>query len=520
MYDFKLVHIAGKKHKAPDALSHCWHTEADGGHKENPEESSDKDIPVYQMHPAFEEKPPVRIGAAQWTDKGQDLQDIVCFSKTFKLPETTSTKQQQRFLNLATWHYLQEDQLYRQHPSGNNQKVLMTEKDQERILAKLHDSMEHCGEWVIREAIRIWFYWLGIRKDITWYVKSCHTCQLHSMKKMHIPVNVSWPVALFHKVYLDIMKMPEVKGKNWIMACRDDMSSVSKGRALALDNARALASFFMEQIIFCYGTVGEVVTDNRPSLRGEFSWIVNKYNIHQIKISPYNSQANGVVEHGHFTIQEVLVKMCGGEISKWPTLLPAVLFADWITVQQATGFSPYYLLHGVNPILPCNLAEVTFMIPQPKEHLTDSKLLIAWTCQIAKMPDDLNWARETLSKSRFRSKEAFEAKFGRWIHQTSFKPGDFVLIWNTQNEKTVAINRKIKNQCMGPYQVVQETRGKTYVIEELNGNVLHTLVAAFWLIPYVKREHLDGWAWLVEAWDQNQSGKSDGSASETRTEEE
>lgn len=191
MYDFELVHIAGKKHKAPDALSRRQHTEADGGHRENPEESSDKDIPVHQMHPAFEEKPPVRIGAAQQTDKEQDLHDIVHFLKTFKPPETTSTKQQQKFLNLATRHYLQEDQLYHQHPSGNNQKVLMTGKDQERILAKLHDGMGHHGEWAIWEAIRIWFYWPGIRKDVTQYVKSCHTCQLCSTKKMHIPVNAS-----------------------------------------------------------------------------------------------------------------------------------------------------------------------------------------------------------------------------------------------------------------------------------------------------------------------------------------
>ena len=289
---------------------------------------------------------------------------------------------------------------------------------------------------------------------------------------------------------------------------------------MALDNARALASFFMEQIIFRCSTVGEVVTDNRPSLRGEFSQIVNKYNIHQIKISPYNSQANGVVERRHFTIWEALVKMCGGEISKWPTLLPAALFADRISVRQATGFSPYYLLHGVHPILPCNLAEVTFVIPQQKECLTDTELLIAQTRQITKMPDDLNQARETLSKSRFRSKEAFKAKFGRRIHQTSFKPGDFVLIQNTQNKKTVAINHKIKNQYMGPYRVVRETRGKAYVIEELNRNVLCTLVATFRLIPYVKREHLDGWARLVEAWDQNQSGKLDRSASETGMEEE
>ena len=62
---------------------------------------------------------------------------------------------------------------------------------------------------------------------------------------------------------------------------------------------------------------------------------------------------------------------------------------------------------------------------------------------------------------------------------------------------------------MGPYRVIQETRGKAYVLEELNGNVLRTTVAAFRLVPYVRRDQLDGWAQLIDAWDQNGSEQSE-----------
>jgi len=150
---------------------------------------------------------------------------------------------------------------------------------------------------------------------------------------MHIPPNVSRPVALFWKVYLDIMKMPEAQGKKWIVACRDDLSFNMEARALASDNAKAIASFFIEQVIFRYGTVGIIVTDNGSSLEGEFSRLVKKYNIHHIRISPYNSQANGVVERGHFILREALVKMCNGNMTKWPSLLPAAVYADRITVR-------------------------------------------------------------------------------------------------------------------------------------------------------------------------------------------
>jgi hypothetical protein len=437
-------------------------------------------------------------------DKEEEIRDILRFLTTLKVPATSSTKGRQRFLAQAARHYCQGSRLYRRHASGNDQRVLMSRAERERVLQELHDGFGHRGEWAVWEAIRIRFYWPGIRKDVTRYVQSCHTCQLRSTKKMHVPVTVSQPVALFSKVYLDVMKMPEAQGKNWIVACQDDLSGASEGRALASDKARALASFFIEQIIFRYGTVGEVVTDNGPSLAGDFARMVNKYNIHQIKISPYNSQANGVVERGHFTIREALVKMCGNEISKWPSLLQAAIHADRITVRRSTGFSPYYLLHGVPPVLPCDLAEVTFMVPRFPNQMTDVELIAARTRQLTKMPEDLARARETLRKSRFKSKEEFEAKFGRRLRRTSFTPGELVLVRNNPNENTVSINRKIRNRYMGPYSVVRETTGKAYVLKELNGSILRTSVAAFRLIPYVRREQLSGWARLIEAWDQDQ----------------
>jgi transposase InsO family protein len=502
MYDFELVHVPGRKHKAPDALSRRRYTSADEPLGGDSEDSLDEEPFSTKPQPIDPPEPTIRVGIAHQRDKEQEIRDIIHFLETYKPPATKYARDRQRFLHQASRHYLQEGRLYRRHASGNNQRVLTNPADRKKILEDLHDGIGHRGEWAVWEAIRIRFYWPGMRQDVTQYVKSCHTCQLRSTKKMHIPITLSQPVALFRKVYLDLMKMPEAQGKNWIVACRDDLSGTAEARALAADNARALASFFIEQVIFRYGTVIELVTDNGSSLGGEFARLVSKYNIHQIKISAYNSQANGVVERGHFTLREALVKMCEGNISKWPTLLPAAVFADRITIRRATGFSPYYLLHGTHPLLPCDLAEATFMVPQFKDRMTDIDLLIARTRQIAKMPEDLARAKNTLQKSRFRSKEAFEAKFGKRIRRTAFSPGELVLIRNNHNEKTVSIKKKIENRYMGPYRVIRETQGKAYVLEELNGNILRTSVAAFRLIPYVKREHLDGWARIVEEEDQ------------------
>jgi hypothetical protein len=69
-------------------------------------------------------------------------------------------------------------------------------------------------------------------------------------------------------------------------------------------------------------------------------------NIEHVKISGYNHRTNRVVEKGHFTMREALVKSCEGDLSIWPEKLQQVVFADWITTSSVTGFSPYYLLFG------------------------------------------------------------------------------------------------------------------------------------------------------------------------------
>ena len=154
------------------------------------------------------------------------------------------------------------------------QKVIFPKEHRKEILTEMHEGIGHRGEWAVWEALRMRFYWSGMRSDLIGDIKSCHTCQLRSTKKMHIPIEPSQPTGLFQKVYLDVIKMPEAHGKNQIVAFRDDLSGTTEARAIASDNAKTLAKFFKEQIIYRYGTVAEMVTDNGPSLQGEFTQIV------------------------------------------------------------------------------------------------------------------------------------------------------------------------------------------------------------------------------------------------------
>jgi hypothetical protein len=495
LYQFKLKYVPGKTHHAPDALSRR------GYQDDEPEPDPDPDGWIDDIAlMAFATKDPPSttawIGILKGSDpheQDKELEDILRFLVTFSSPNFQTAKELKSFITKTHGYFVTNSGMYRRRKEAPPQKVIFGNGNRQRIMEDLHEKAGHRGEWAVMEAIKLRFYWPQMRKDIQYHVASCHTCQLRTTKKMHLPIDVTPPNSLFQKVYLDVMKMPEAGGKKWIVICKEDISGVCEGRALAKDNARNIAQFFKEQILYRYGIVLEVVTDNGPSLAGEFAKLAKEFNLKQIKISPYNSSANGVVERGHFNIREGLVKACKGDISKWPQYLQAAIFADRITTRRATGYSPFYLLHGFHPLLPCDLAEATFLCPSFHHHMTTVELLATHIQQLAKMPEDLTKAKKILAKSRFQSKEAFERKFGQCLIKESYKPGSLVLIQNIPLENTMASHRKTECRYMGPYRVLCQTKGNSYILSELNGAELRTAYAAFRLIPYLKREDLNEW---------------------------
>ncbi|KAA1478920.1 hypothetical protein DENSPDRAFT_752872, partial [Dentipellis sp. KUC8613] len=181
-------------------------------------------------------------------------------------------------------------------------------------------------------------------------------------------------------------------------------------------------------------------------------------------------------------IREAIVKECRGDIDQWPSKLPHALFADKVTVSQVTGFSPFFLIHGVHPVLPFDLTEATFLVEGFRSGMSASSLLALRMRQIEKRPQDIKNAAAKLKKYRLGSKAQFEKRFKHALRTEPFKPGDYVLVRNSLVERE--LNRKTKPRYIGPYQVVRRTRNGAYILQELTGVISRSTVAAFRLIPY------------------------------------
>jgi transposase InsO family protein len=483
MFDFTLIHVPATKHVGPDALSRRPLAEGEEIQEEDDEwldeialfvRIMDRDNPVQQSF------------LATSTKEDQRLFEIFRFLTTLETPQSLSPQDQRRFIKRATQFYVKTGIMWKRKKKGNPLRVIMSKERRKEVMNEAHEELGHRGVQAVFDTVRLRFYWPHLYSDIKHHVASCHECQIRSTKKAEIPLTVSAPATLFSKVYIDIMLMPKSKGYRYIVAARDDLSRAAEGRALKKATAKALAKFFWEQIYCRYGAVIQVVTDNGSEVKGAFSILLRRLRIPQVKISPYNSKANGVVERGHFVIREALVKSCKGNIDDWPSKVAMAFFADRIATSTVTGFSAYFLLHGVHPILPFDLTEASFMVHGFTSGMSSSDLLALRIRQLERHPEDILQAAHTLKEARYRSKAQFEKRFHRKLKRSLYQPGDLVLLRNTAVEKE--LNRKTKPQYLGPYEVDRRTRGGSYVLKEMDGTILRQGVAAFRLYPYISRD--------------------------------
>ena len=155
------------------------------------------------------------------------------------------------------------------------------------------------------------------------------------------------------------------------------------------ENFKTIAKFIHETILCRWGTIEEIVTDNAPQYIQAAEFLSEKFHIHHIKISPYNSRAQGPIERRHYDVQEALIKTTEDDERKWPDVAPSVFWAERVTIQKSTGYSLFYLAHRTEPLLPFDLAEATYLAPSMDAMMSTENLISRRAQMLQKRPQDL-----------------------------------------------------------------------------------------------------------------------------------
>ncbi|KZT31147.1 hypothetical protein SISSUDRAFT_973096, partial [Sistotremastrum suecicum HHB10207 ss-3] len=181
-------------------------------------------------------------------------------------------------------------------------------------------------------------------------------------------------------------------------------------------------------------------------------------------------------------LREALVRTCGTDLAKWPKILPYITWANRITTRKSTGYSPYYMAHGVDAVMPFDISEATYLSPSLSDLVSTEELIAKRAIQLQKRKQDLEEMHDRILQSRKQSAEQFAKEFHSTLRDYDFKPGRLVLVRNSQI--ATDLGRSWKPRYLGPYVVIARHKGGSYTLAELDGTLSKLKFAAKRLIPY------------------------------------
>lgn len=515
LFDFELVHVPGEKHTGADGLSRRRPAEHEGPEDDDPESWIDEacgfavelinwnqprsasDHPAsrtdsHRTYDVFAMKEPeddveeISDFPQREKSKKQDREVgmVKTFLETLSRPEGMGDEPFRRLVRMASRFFILKNRLWRRRPDGCHQLYIFPDR-RFSILKEAHDDLGHKGAWIVLTRLQERVWWPSIHQDVRWFVKSCHQCQIRQVRKVLVPPTVAIPVTLFRKAYMDTMRMPRAQNYTYLVQARCSLSAYPEWRPMRSENAKGVAAFIFEEILCRWGALEEIVTDNGTPFVAALEVLREKYHICHIRISPYNSRANGIVERQHFPVREAAIKAANGNESQWPNVHHSVLWAERVSIQKSTGYSPYRIAHGVDPVFPFDLAEATYLAPTQDAPISTADLLAIRAKQLQKREEDLAKVRDCVLEARYESVRAWIKEHERAIVDYNFTPGSLVLVRNSRVE--LELNRKSKPRYFGPMVVVQRTAKGAYILCELDGSVSKLPYAAFRLLPYIPR---------------------------------
>ena len=425
---------------------------------------------------------PTQFSTSVKADKAEeDLANIRRYLISRRAPPDLSGDALTRFISRTRRFLISGGRLWRRQADGRHQ-LYASPSQRYALVRDAHDKLGHKGLYSTRRTLLDRFWWPALESDVKWYVQTCHECQIRQTTQVRLPPTVDTPAPLFRKVHIDTMFMPHAGGYRYIVQARCSLTAWPEWRALRVETGKTIGAFIFEEILCRWGAVEEIVTDNGTAYVAALDWLADRYGIRHIRISAYNSQANGIVERQHRTIRDTILKACEGNYSRWPTFAPFAFWADRATTRKSTGFSPYYMVHGVEPILPFDLAMATFLVPDLTMPLSTEDLLIARARQLQKRPADLAAIHDRIIASRFASARRFERQHANTIRDFDFASGALVLVRSAGSDMD-----KTRPRYYGPMVVLRRTRHGAYRLSELDGAISRLRYAAFRLIPYHAR---------------------------------
>ena len=465
-WDFDIVHVPGKKNVIPDALSRYPQLEGwtpPPKDEEDLEPFIDKILDKHQEGSFVmntEEGEPRHL-VEEYDDASEEM---AVFLQTLERPSRLRGTELRQWTKQAARFFVRDGYLFRKATKAMPaRRVLDRTETQAALIQEIHEQLGHKGIQTTFGAISQRYWWSGMYRQVAKQLGPCLACQKLRGVRKEAELNTTFSQAMWTWWTIDITYMPQVQGKGYLVVAREYLSGWPESRALRDASSEAVARFIFEEICCRWGVPLRISVDGGPENKSVVRALATLFGIHRVQASAYNSRAQGLIERGHQGFLYGLAKMPG----TWLSNLPAITWAERVSLRRPLGYSPAQLVLGQNPILPIELVVPTWQSLPWSAVRSHADLLAVRATQLQFRKENLE---EAVNRTRRLRREAVEGRNEKREMTTVLKEGDLVLIWDAVKAIDKSRDRKLEDRWLGPYRVHTAWSGQGYYrLEDLNG---------------------------------------------------
>ncbi|UYV62531.1 hypothetical protein LAZ67_2000954, partial [Cordylochernes scorpioides] len=424
-YDFDIIHKSGKKHLDADGLSRG----------PLPETDWDED---------FE-----RLFLNQITDEEDK------FIESVKKNLNGSRRS-------IAQNFKEDGCLFKKNPNpeGRAWLLVVPEKKKREIMKEYHNHMSNGHLGVARTMYRIKskYFWPSMLKDVSEFVKTCHLCQSRKGSNQ-LPSGLLQPIPPanfpFERIGIDFVgPLPSTKNrKKWIIVLTDYYTRYAETRAVSEATVKEVSKFLVEDIFLRHGAPQYLISDRGSQFTSNLMKEVMKTcKIKHCFTTSYHPQTNGLTERLNRTLINMLSMYVNTDQKNWDEILPFITHAYNTTIQETTGYSPFFLMFGREPTSLLDDRNISVDIDKDdydeyiKHHL-----------------DKINRTRKLVINNTIKTQERMKKNYDKKHMERSYEPGELVAVWTPIRK--IGKCEKLLRKYFGPYRILKKLSNVNYLIE-------------------------------------------------------
>jgi hypothetical protein len=379
----------------------------------------------------------------------------------WKLPSDQT--EAQRIARRAKAFILIDSELYKHGAAGILMRCILRDQGCE-LLQEIHAGTcgHHAGPRpLVEKAFQQGFYWPTMVADSKDVMQRCEGCQFYA-RQTHLPaqalqtIPITWPFAVWHLNMVGPLRQAP-GGFTHLLVAVDKLSKWIEARPIINVRSEEVVSFFTD-IIYRLGIPNTIITDNGTQFtEKKFLNFCDDNNICVDWSAVTHPKTNGQVERANDMILQGLKPRIFKRLDKfrarWVAELPSVLWSLRTTPCRAMGFTPFFMVHGSEAVMP---TDIDYGSPRVWAYTEEGNQVA-----LEDVIDQLDEARNVALLRCAKYQQDLQCYHERNVRPREFHVGELVLR-QVQGSKD---RHKLSPPWEGPFIIHEVLRPGTYKIQ-------------------------------------------------------